>query len=801
MRWLVRVLIVVLGLIVIGAGGTYVWLLSSLPQLDGQLAVPNLEAPVDIVRDRHGIPHIYAESERDAYFALGFVHAQDRLWQMELNRRIGAGRLAEIVGERAADFDRFLRTLSVYDYSKRNFARLDADTRAIFEAYAEGVNAFLTTRRGAPPPEFVLLRHRPEPWQPADSLVWGKMMAWSLGTNWSNELLRARLAERLSASQIADFFPQDGGVAIFPPRELTGLKWRAMLDELARMGPAWPHPANGSNNWVIAGRHTVSGKPLLAHDPHLGLAVPSVWYFVHLSAPGLDIIGATLPGLPGILLGRNQRLAWGFTNTGPDVQDLFIEKLSPSDPGWYLAPGGEEPFEIRPETVKVRGGDDIHLTVRLSRHGPVLSDVLNRAGAAVGEGYVLALAWTALENSDTTPRAFLNMARATNLEEFVAALRDYETPQQNIVYADVDGHIAFYAPGRVPRRQDANDVMGRLPVPGWHRGYDWDGYIPFEELPHSFDPPSGVIATANDKIVPDDYPYHITFEWEPAYRVRRISELLESQAKHSQESFIRLQGDIVSPMAREFLPLLLSVPAVQEPAAQAHDLLRGWNGGMDRNRPEPLIFAAWYRELTRLVYADELGGMFGEAWGLRPIFMYDVLTAKPAWCDDVTTEAVEGCDEVIATAFVQAVAALAESYGPDPAEWRWGEAHPAHSRHQPFTHVPFLRRLFDIRFPVGGGAFTINRAQYSIASARAPFAAIHGPSMRGIYDLDDLDRSLYIHSTGQSGNPLSDLYDNFAERWGNVEYLPMTIRRDDIMAGALGTLRLRPSAAPPGSGG
>jgi penicillin amidase len=253
MRWMGRVLIVVLGLIVIGTGGTYVWLLSSLPQLDGQLAVPKLEAPVDIVRDRHGIPHICAESERDAYFALGSVHAQDRLWQMELNRRIGAGRLAEIMGERAVDFDRYLRTLSVYEYSERNFARLDADTRAIFEAYAAGVNGFFATRRPAPPPEFVFLRHRPEPWRPADSLAWGKRMAWSLGTNWSNKLLRASLAERLSASQIADFFPHDGGVAVFPPRELAGLNWRPMLDGLAHMDPAWPHPANGSTTGLCRG--------------------------------------------------------------------------------------------------------------------------------------------------------------------------------------------------------------------------------------------------------------------------------------------------------------------------------------------------------------------------------------------------------------------------------------------------------------------------------------------------------------------------------------------------------------------
>ena len=802
MRWLLRGLVLLVGLIVVAGGGAYVWLLGSLPKLNGTVAVPRLEAPVEVVRDRHGIPHIYAASQSGAFFGLGFVHAQDRLWQMELSRRIGAGRIAEVIGSRGIDTDRFLRTLSVYEYAERNYDNLDAETRSFFDAYADGVNAFLETRSGPLPPEFVMLQHRPEPWRPADSLVWGKMMAWSLSGNWSSELFRARLTEQLDDEQIADLFPAFPEGAAVKYSDLAPLYRAAALDRLwAAAAPLAPDPGNGSNNWVVAGSRTATGKPLLANDPHLGLSVPSVWYFAHLNAPGLDVIGATLPGMPAVLLGRNKHIAWGFTNTSTDAQDLFIEKLDAADSSRYMTPQGPRPFEVRQEVIRVRGGEQIPLVVRMSRHGPVLSDAQPRLAEVVEEGHVVAMAWTALRDVDGTPRAVLDLGRAANRAEFVAALAGYETPQQNIVYADRDGTIGFYAPGRVPVRKPGNGVNGIIPVPGWTGDYDWVGFIPFTQLPHSFNPPSGAIATANHKIVPDNYPYHITYDWEPAYRVRRIDELLASRTTHSIASFTSAQGDVTSRMATDFLPLLLEAEPLSEVSAQARALLRQWDGAMERNRPEPLIFAAWYRNLTRMTYADEFGELFDDAWRMRPLFMFDVLKRKPDWCDDRTTPARESCNTLIAEALDLTVSELTEEHGADIDKWRWGDAHYAHMKHQPFTLIPLLRNVFDVKLPSSGGGFTLNRGAHRIGDRGAPFANVHGASMRAIYDLDDLDRSLYIHSTGQSGNRLSPLYSNFARPWRDLEYVPMTTRRDEVEAGAIGTLRLVPAGgAPAGSG-
>ena len=631
MRWFVRGLLVVVALFAAAAAALYMWLLGSLPETNGRVAVAGLGAPVEIIRDRHGVPHIYAQSQKDAVFGLGFVHAQDRLWQMELRRRIGQGRLSEIMGEATVATDRFLRTLSVYHFAERNYGTLDRDGRARLDAYAAGVNAYLASRRGPLPPEFLILRHRPEPWRPADSLVWGKMMAWSLSGNWASELLRARLASRLSAEQIADFFapyPGDSSVAL---PNLAAFYSALDLEGVSAAMPHRPDPANGSNNWVVAGDRTATAKPLLANDPHLGLAVPSVWYFAHLSAPGLDVIGATLPGVGTVVLGRNKRIAWGFTNTGPDVQDLFIERIDPQKTGQLSDARRITPVHHSPRGPESEGrSGHFRWWFASSRHGPIMSDASASMAETAGEGHAMALAWTALSDIDTTPQALSRLNEARNPEEFVAALRGYQSPQQNIVYADVDGNIGFYAPGRVPIRKEANAIEGRAPVPGWDATYDWQGFIPFEELPHLFQPPAGVIATANHKIVPEGYAHHITFEWEPPYRARRIDAVLNQRNTHSIESFARLQGDETSMMAQDFLPFLRSAQPTSETAAKALKLVANWNGKMGRNMAAPLIFAAWYRELTRLVYADELDELFDDAWAMRPVFMHQVLSPERA---------------------------------------------------------------------------------------------------------------------------------------------------------------------------
>ncbi len=795
MKWVTGILGLILLIVAAGGGGAWWWAHGSLPQTSGTLTVQGLAEPVEIVRDRHGVPHIYAQSMPDASFALGYVHAQDRLWQMEMNRRIGAGRLSELFGERSLGADKFLRTLGVYRVAERTVLNLEGDARAALDAYAAGVNAYIDGLDGPLPPEFLILRHRPEPWTPADSVVWAKMMAFNLSTNWRNELLRARLARVLTAQQIAEAFPpypDDAPVAL---ADLTGLY--KQLPDRVMQASGWYPPTlrDGSNNWVVDGNRTASGKPLLANDPHLGLSTPAVWYFVHVDIAGKGVIGASLPGTPAVLLGRNDRTAWGFTNTGSDNQDIFIEKIDPSDPNRYITPMGPAQFETRRETIDIRGGDPIDLTIRATRHGPVISDVLGSASDLLTDEYALAFAWPALADDDMTVRAGLNIMRAENWDDFLAAVRDFHVAQQNIVYADVDGNIGFVAPGRVPVRKPENDVRGMMPVPGWDARYDWDGWIPFEQLPQAFNPPSGLVVTANNKIVPETYPHHLTFEWDAPFRAQRIKTLLQTRSSHSLQSFMAMQSDVLSTMATTLLPWLRQVEPMSEEAKRALRLLEAWDGTMGGNSIEPTIFSAWLRELTRLVFEDEFGDLFADYWGYRPLFTHNVLRdmlGQSRWCDDVRTAETETCAGMLSVSLDLALADLADRYGEDPAGWRWSIAHPVRQAHRPFSDVPLLNRLFEIKQPFEGGNYTINRAASRLADDDEPFTAVHGSSLRAIYDLSDPDSSVYIHSTGQSGNPLSPHYDDLSRIWLDGGYIPMTMNRADIEDDAIGMMRIRP---------
>ncbi|MEZ4608232.1 MAG: penicillin acylase family protein [Deinococcales bacterium] len=738
-------------------------------------------------------PHIYAKNREDAFFALGFVHAQDRLWQMEFQRRVAAGRLSEVLGEATLNTDKFLRTLGIYKAAEASLNYLDAETIAILEAYSRGVNAYLETRSGPLPPEFLILGFKPEPWQPADSLAWSKMMAWDLGSNWDDELLRARLLQVLKPEQVADIFPPYPGDAPVILPDFKGLYDGLDLAGLWRDSPKPLPPGSGSNNWVLSGEHTITGKPLLANDPHLGLQTPSLWYFAHLNSPEMNVIGASLPGVPAILLGRNDYIAWGFTNTGPDTQDLFVERINPQDPSHYLTPDGSEPFIIRLEEIKIKGKTPIVLNVRESRHGPIISDVNTKANeVAVSQDdgtfeHVVAFAWTTLLEDEKTAAAILKLDQAKNWQDFTNALQDFHSPQQNIVYADIEGNIGYYAPARVPVRKSG---QGYVPSPGWTGDYDWQGFIPFEALPHSFNPADGRIMTANHKVVPDDYPYFITSEWSEPYRAERINALLDKISKHSPESFARIQQDQLSLMAASFLPFLGTLDLQSAEAREAQVLLLNWDGLMAAERPEGLIFEAWYREFSRLVYEDELGSeLFNDVWGFRPLFLSEVIGEKRVWCDDSKTPLRESCQDRASLALENALANLKKSYGEDMKSWQWGKAHIANHDHGVMTNTP-LKRLFDLTIPNGGDAFTVNAARFPIDEVG--YTQSSGPGYRAIYDFSNLDNSRFIQTTGQSGNPLSLHYRDFLERWRNVDYLPMTTVRADIEKQALGLLKLSP---------
>ncbi len=825
-------LIAIIALIAIVAAFVYRRL--TLPKIDGGLTIAGLSAPVDVVRDAQGIPHIYAASDDDAWFALGFAHAQDRLWQMEMNRRTAAGRLSEVLGRGALDTDRFLRTLGVYRNAEAIAANLDERTRRALARYAAGVNANLEERKQRPrfalPPEFLLAGAPfPEPWKPADSLGWTTMMAWDLSTNWSSELMRMRLSQRLTKQQIDELLPPYPGNSAGNPRiDGSGTKFDAAPDaplatadytalyrslkgegaalsdaaaSLIALAPPSHVEGKGSNNWAVSGARTVSGKPLLANDPHLALSAPSIWYMAHLSSHDLNVIGATLPGIPFVVIGRNARIGWGLTNTGPDTQDLYIEELRDNN-GQTEArtPDGWQPLATLTEVIRVKGEADVTMVVRTSRHGPLISDVSRAATDATRQignrKYAIAFQWVALRDDDKTMQAGFAIDRASDWPSFVAAVRDFHSPQQNFVYGDVDGNIGFIAPGRVPLRKPGNDLKGQAPAPGWDARYDWDGFIAFEDLPQRLNPPEGRIVTANHKVVADDYGPYLTSEWAPPFRARRIEELLDATPRHDLSSFAKIQGDVRSLAAVRLLPLLLKTLPANDAAKDVIARLSTWDGTMSADRPEPLIFAAWMRELTRLVTRDELGAdLFADYWDQRTVFMINVLSNRDGqgrWCDDIATPAVETCEEMQRRALDLALADLTRRIGPDRNQWRWDVLHVARSEHRPFARVSPLARIFDLRVPVGGDTNTVNVAGYTIRNEDEPFVDRHGPSLRQIIDFNDLEQSRFIQSTGQSGDRLSPLYSNFVKRWAVVESLPMRMHRAEVEEGARGTLHMKP---------
>jgi penicillin G amidase len=482
------------------------WLRTSLPGLSETFRITGLNRPVQIIHDRNGIPHITAATTDDAYRALGFIHARDRLFQMDFMRRLGAGRLSEVTGRPTVALDRTMRTLGIYRLAGETFRRLPPDARQAVEAYTAGVNAFLTSRAGALPPEFVVLRYSPEPWTASDSLVWGRLMALRLTGNWRTEALRAALAGRLTQGQIADLWPPGdrdipptlAATSIEPPSDAAQL-----AKSLLRNIPAWLDQASASNSWLVSGAKSASDKPILANDPHLGFRAPGIWYLVRLSAPGLDVTGATVPGVPFHVLGHNRRIAWGLTTTDSDTQDLFIERLVPGAADRYETPTGSEAFTIRQQSIGVKGEKAIPLVVRETRHGPVISDIYDGLKRIAPGDHVIALAAASLRPDDMTPLALYRLNRAQNWSDFKNATRDFHSPQQNISYADIDGNIGFIAPARVPVRRSGR---GRHPVPGWTGAFDWTGFIPFDALPQTYNPAAGQIVNANHRVVPKKLP-------------------------------------------------------------------------------------------------------------------------------------------------------------------------------------------------------------------------------------------------------------------------------------------------------
>ncbi len=813
-------------------GAALAWRFLALPQTSGELALDGFDAPVRVVRDAHGIPHVLAVSQLDAFRALGLLHAQDRLWQLEMHRRIVRGELAEALGPDALGTDRFLRTLGIRRNAERIEVELDPASRAALQSYADGINAWVEHLKARPwqlSPEFLLLGVRPQRWESADSIGWATMMAWDLSGNHGIELLRLALLGRLDAQQVAELAGTTPAMPLADPATLYGdaadaqsdatpapafapSEALALAQAIVEALPSTSLDGLGSNNWAVDGRKTPSGKPMVANDPHLALAAPSLWYLAHLSAPGLQAIGATLPGLPYVVLGRTDRVAWGFTNTAPDTQDLYLERVDLDDPGRYRTPGGWARFETRTETIRVKGAPDVEQLVRETRHGPVISDVLAAArellDARGPAPHVLSFAWTMLSPGDRTIRAGFGMNTATDASSFRAALRDLHGPQQNVVYADADGRIGFVAAGAVPLRRADNELRGSLPAPGWDVRYDWIGTIPFDELPQAEQPADGMLVTANQRIVGDDYPYHIAGEWALPYRSDRIAAKLRALDVHDADAFAAIQADLGSPAVGELLPALLGTQPRSERARHVLAMLRAWADAQPERdapvlvaeRPEPLIAVAWIDRLRRAVFEDDVGPeLFAqlERHRMRHNPLRDALAdpARAHWCDDRSTAVVEDCGDMLARSLEEVVDELSRRLGGEPESWQWGRLHPAVSTHRPFGRHWLLSKWFDLRSPSGGDPSTIDVARHDPWDAAAPFENRWAPGYRAIYDLADPDASRFIVSTGQSGHRLSPHYGDFVEPWSRVRYLPMVTSRERIERDAAAVLVLRPPQA------
>jgi penicillin amidase len=851
MRKLGKIIGTIVGVVLIlaliaGGGGLYYFksylpntvAKESFPQIDGEIKVPGLNGKVDVYRDSMGIPHIYATNMHDLFFAQGYVHAQDRFWQMDFWRHTGSGTLSEMFGAGQNSTDAFLRSLGWKQTAEAEWEGLDAETKSMLESYSAGVNAYLKDHKGnALSLEYAVLKllspdYQLTEWTPINSLTWGKAMAWDLRGNLDDEIERAVMLKTFTPEQVKQLYPdypkdhpiivnkigvegQKSNVADLRPStfDYAELPLDALSNNTSLLNAALGEWSDGigSNSWAISGKLTNTGKPLLANDPHLGIQMPSIWYQIGMRCAecGYEVAGFSFAGVPGVVIGHNAKIAWGFTNTGPDVMDLFIEKVNPDNPNQYEVNGAWVDFETREEQIKTAGGDIVTITVRSTRHGPVISDTYgklkdkgdpkdkkfqpfkDRAGIELPEQYAIALAWTALKPS-TPFKAIWGFGKAQNWEEFRAAARDFHVPAQNLIYADVDGNIGYQMPGDVPIRKGGD---GTTPVPGWTDDYEWTGYIPFEELPYTFNPVEGYIVTANNQVNPYDYKYLITKDWDYGWRANRIVDLIKSAPGKIDIAYIqKMHGDSYDANAETFVPLVLDLK-LDAKFAPAVDTLKGWDYQDRADSAPAAVFEAIWSHLIKNTFNDDLNERFASTGGSRWSEVMRNLVKNPDdpfWDDKSTPDVTENMNDILQKSVADAVTELEGLFGKDLSKWNWGDMHAATFRNQTLgkSGVALIEDLFN-RGPyrVSGTKIGVNATGWSVNEG---YETNWLPSMRQIIDLSDLNNSLTVHTTGESGHAYNKHYADMSQLWADIKYYPMWWEQESVIKDSEGHLVLTP---------
>ena len=914
MRIVGRILVWALVLVLVLALALSVWwwwmVRRSFPQTQGTIDVPGLSAPVTIQRDGHGIPNIYADTTEDLFFAQGYVHAQDRFWQMDFNRHITAGRLSELVGESQLDTDKYLRTMGWRRVAEQEWAQASAESKKVLQAYADGVNAYISgrspTQLGL---EYLMLRLTGGagpigPWSPVDSLAWGKAIAWDLRGNADDEVNRVRYAAAvggLRAKQLYPDYPYDEHPVIVPSGTVVNGQFRsevtaadrpaiegsgctgaacppageqlrietaeeallglgvgsaarggmsplarATADALEAVNPALDGLAAveakvaaligpvgdgiGSNSWAVAGSQSATGGALLANDPHLGPALPSVWYQVGLhcrtlsDACGYDFAGMSFPGVPAVMAGHNRDAGWAVTNLGPDVTDLVLEKI---DDTGYVVDGQHRPFTTREEVIKVAGGDDVTITVRATEHGPLMSDVgeteqeiastapVPEDAPDPGAGFGVAYRWTALEPGRTV-ESIIQLARMKDWDDFRAAAANWAVPAQNLAYADVQGNIGYQTPGQIPIR---TGYSGKYPVPGWDSAYGWDGFIDFDALPSIYNPPTGTIVTANNAAIGPQYPYLLTDDWDYGYRAARISTLLQAATAGARKADVAtlaaIQRDSYSTIAATLVPQLQqSVSDLDEQTARAFALFDGWDFQASPGSAAAAYFNAFWRNLQDPLYNDELGADARSDGSDRWWYVTSLLWDDPedAWWDDTATTEREDRDDIVKTALTAAATELTDSLGADPTDWSWGQLHTLTVVANPFgaSGIAPLEWVFN-RGPVsvGGGSAIVNATGWDTSltctgsdddpvgcggDTEPAYLVDWVPSYRSVTDFANYDQSVWVHLTGASGHTFNPHYIDQLDLWATGQTFPWAFTQSAVEAAAEDTLTLQPAA-------